>query len=217
MAGRIKPVSPPCSRPMRKLNVPRAASVQEILEAFADRAAIEQDFHDVEEVWGSDQPLVRNIWTNLAVYNLNLWMHTLVELWDWSKSRDELADRGDSPWDDPLRRRLARQPPKSPAPTHSPQRIIEHHRRLAVTTKNHPTGRTPRGLGRLTRITSPKVQLHSFWYRNLMLVTTCCVDSTMEWGFWDDLLKFRWDSFIEPASNCSVWEQKSLPQTRRLL
>lgn len=80
------------------------ASVQEILEAFADRATIEQDFHDVKEVWGSGQQQVRNIWTNLAVYNLNLWMHTLVELWAWSRSRQQLVDRGDSPWDDPLRR-----------------------------------------------------------------------------------------------------------------
>ena len=55
------------------------ASVTEILEAFADRATIEQDFHDVKEVWGSGQQQVRNIWTNLAVYNLNLWMHTLVD------------------------------------------------------------------------------------------------------------------------------------------
>ena len=29
-----------------------AATPREILEAFADRAAIEQDFHDVKEVWG---------------------------------------------------------------------------------------------------------------------------------------------------------------------
>jgi len=79
-------------------------SVPEILEAFADRATIEQDFHDVKEVWGSGQQQVRNIWTNLAVYNLNLWMHTLVELWAWGKSRRQLVDRGDSPWDDPLRR-----------------------------------------------------------------------------------------------------------------
>jgi DDE superfamily endonuclease len=33
------------------------ASVAEILEAFADRAAIEQDFHDVKEVWGSPSVL----------------------------------------------------------------------------------------------------------------------------------------------------------------
>jgi len=29
---------------------------------------------------------VRNIWTNVAVYHLNLWMHTLVELWAWDRS-----------------------------------------------------------------------------------------------------------------------------------
>ena len=80
------------------------ASVQEILEAFADRATIEQDFHDVKEVWGSGQQQVRNIWSNLAVYNLNLWMHTLVELWAWDKSGRQLVDRSDSPWDDAERR-----------------------------------------------------------------------------------------------------------------
>ena len=80
------------------------ASVREILEAFADRATIEQDFHDVKEVWGSGQQQVRNIWTNLAVYNLNLWMHTLVELWAWNRPAETLVDRSDSPWDDADRR-----------------------------------------------------------------------------------------------------------------
>jgi hypothetical protein len=80
------------------------ASVKEILEAFADRATIEEDFHDVKEVWGSGQQQVRNIWTNLAAYNLNLWMHTLVELWAWDRSGQQLVNRGDSPWDDPERR-----------------------------------------------------------------------------------------------------------------
>jgi hypothetical protein len=80
------------------------ASVREIVEAFADRATIEQDFHDVKEVWGSGQQQVRNIWNNLAVYNLNLWMHTLVELWAWNQSGDLLVDRSDSPWDDATRR-----------------------------------------------------------------------------------------------------------------
>jgi len=80
------------------------ASVQEILEAFADRATIEQDCHDVKEVWGSGQQQVRNIWANLAVYNLNLWMHPLVETWAWNKSGKQLVDRGDSPWDDAERR-----------------------------------------------------------------------------------------------------------------
>ncbi len=80
------------------------ASVVEILETFADRATIEQDFHDDKEVWGTGQQQVRNIWTNVAAYNLNLWMHTLVELWSWDKSHAQLCDRGDSPWDDATRR-----------------------------------------------------------------------------------------------------------------
>jgi hypothetical protein len=80
------------------------ASVREIIEAFADRATIEQDFHDVKEVWGAGQQQVRNIWTNVAVYQLNLWMHTLVELWAWNRPHEELCDRSDSPWDDADRR-----------------------------------------------------------------------------------------------------------------
>lgn len=80
------------------------ASVVEILQAFADRATIEQDFHDVKEVWGTGQQQVRTIWNNLAVYNLNLWMHTLVELWAWDKRGRQLVDRSDSPWDDADRR-----------------------------------------------------------------------------------------------------------------
>ena len=82
---------------------PNATAV-EIIEAFADRATIEQDFHDVKEVWGAGQQQVRNIWTNLAVYHLNLWMHTLVELWSWNRSHAELTDRSRSPWDDADRR-----------------------------------------------------------------------------------------------------------------
>lgn len=80
------------------------ATVVEILEAFADRATIEQDFHDIKEVWGAGQQQVRNIWTNVAVYHLNLWMHTLVELWAWHRHRAALGDRRDSPWDDAERR-----------------------------------------------------------------------------------------------------------------
>ena len=80
------------------------ATVAEILEAFAGRATIEQDFHDIKEVWGAGQQQVRNIWTNVAAYHLNLWMHTLVELWAWGRSHGELCDRRDSPWDDADRR-----------------------------------------------------------------------------------------------------------------
>lgn len=117
------------------------ASVEEILETFADRATIEQDFHDVKEVWGSGQQQVRNIWTNLAVYNLNLWMHTLVELWAWDKSGRQLVDRSDSPWDDAERR-----------PSHANRRkalrqAIMQNEFSAVTT----VWRLPREIIRLTK------------------------------------------------------------------
>lgn len=80
------------------------ATPREVIEAFADRAAIEQDFHDVKEVWGAGQQQVRNIWTNIAVFNLNLWVHTLVECWAWNKPAESIRDRQDSPWDDDERR-----------------------------------------------------------------------------------------------------------------
>ena len=80
------------------------ATVCEIIEAFSDRGAIEQDFHDVKEVWGAGQQQVRNLCTNIAVFPLNLWMRTLVEVWSWNKPATELTDRSDSPWDDPERR-----------------------------------------------------------------------------------------------------------------
>ncbi len=79
-------------------------SVEEILEVFADRAAIEQDFHDVKEVEGAGQQQVRHLWANIGAWHLNLWMHTLVELWAWNKPKKEISDRSDSPWDDPDRR-----------------------------------------------------------------------------------------------------------------
>lgn len=80
------------------------ATPGEIVEAFADRASIEQDFHDVKEVWGAGQQQVRNIWTNIAVFNLNLWVHTLLECWAWNKPVEEIRNRATSPWDDAARR-----------------------------------------------------------------------------------------------------------------
>jgi len=80
------------------------ASVQEILEAFADRAVVEQVFHDVKEVWGAGKQQLRYLWANFGAYHLNLWMHTLVELWAWNKPKGHICDRRDSPWDDPARR-----------------------------------------------------------------------------------------------------------------
>ena len=65
---------------------------------------IEQVFHDVKEVWGSGQQQVRNVWANIGVWHLNLWMYTLVELWAWRRKASSLTHRDDSPWDTPDRR-----------------------------------------------------------------------------------------------------------------
>jgi DDE superfamily endonuclease len=80
------------------------ATVREILEAVADRSALEQVFHDVKEVHGVGQAQTRNYWTNVAVYHLSLWLHTLIELWAWHRPSKELVDRHRSPWDDENRR-----------------------------------------------------------------------------------------------------------------
>jgi hypothetical protein len=80
------------------------ATVTAILEAVADRAAVEQDFHDLKEVHGVGQAQLRNYWANVAAYHLGLWLHTLVELWAWEKPAAELVQRQASPWDDAARR-----------------------------------------------------------------------------------------------------------------
>jgi hypothetical protein len=80
------------------------ATVAEILEAVADRAAIEQNFHDLKEVHGVGQQQLRNYWANIGAYHLSLWLHTLIELWAWAKPKHAIVDRSASPWDDTERR-----------------------------------------------------------------------------------------------------------------
>ncbi|GIW96395.1 MAG: hypothetical protein KatS3mg110_4436 [Pirellulaceae bacterium] len=80
------------------------AKVTDILEAYADRATVEQNFHDLKEVWGAGQQQLRNIWANIGAYHLNLWSYTLLEMWAWNRPHEELTDRSASPWDDPNRR-----------------------------------------------------------------------------------------------------------------
>lgn len=81
------------------------ATVAQILETYAERAAIEQDFHDVKEVHGAGQVQLRNLWANVGAFNLALWLHTLVELWAWPQPGRRLRERRRrSPWDDAERR-----------------------------------------------------------------------------------------------------------------
>jgi hypothetical protein len=81
------------------------ATAAQILEAYAERAAIEQDFHDLKEVHGAGQVQLRNLWANLGAFNLALWLHTLVELWAWEQPASRLRQRRQqSPWDNAERR-----------------------------------------------------------------------------------------------------------------
>lgn len=80
------------------------ASPEDILEAVADRSGIEQNFHDLKEIEGTGQQQVRSYFTNVGVFHLNMWVHTMVELWAWNKPASAICDRSSSPWDDPSRR-----------------------------------------------------------------------------------------------------------------
>lgn len=80
------------------------ASAADILEAAADRGALEQTFKDVKDVWGAGQQQVRNVHANIGAFNLNLWMYSLLEVWSWAKSAAELVDRVACPWDAEERR-----------------------------------------------------------------------------------------------------------------
>ena len=73
-------------------------------QATLDRWAIEQNFHDLKEVHGAGEQQLRYYWANVAAYHLTLWWHTLIELWAWTKPKEQLCDRSDRPWDDPTRR-----------------------------------------------------------------------------------------------------------------
>jgi hypothetical protein len=75
-------------------------SFRECCWDVADRSAIEQNFHNMKEVHGAGEQQVRNVWCNVASWNLRLWMHTMVELWSWRRSGTTLKQRDERPWDD---------------------------------------------------------------------------------------------------------------------
>lgn len=80
------------------------ATAREILEAVADRWAVEEFFHDVKEVCGAGQQQVRNVWSNIGCWHLTQWLFTLVELATWDREQSSLTDRTNRPWDNPDRR-----------------------------------------------------------------------------------------------------------------
>jgi hypothetical protein len=80
------------------------ASAVDILEAMADRGAIEQMFKDVKEVWGAGQQQVRHVYASVGALAVNLTLYSVVEVWAWSRPEDALVDRSRSPWDEEPRR-----------------------------------------------------------------------------------------------------------------
>jgi hypothetical protein len=80
------------------------ATAEAILEAMADRGAIEQTFKDVKEVWGAGQQQVRNVYASIGAFAVNLILYSVVEAWAWTRHEEELVDRSGSPWDAEPRR-----------------------------------------------------------------------------------------------------------------
>lgn len=103
------------------------ASVAEILEAVADRGAIEQLFHDVKEVHGAGKQQTRHVWASVGAWNLLLWLFTMIELWAWRRAESELTDRGGRPWDSEPRR-----------PSHADKRTALRRACLAATISPSP-------------------------------------------------------------------------------
>jgi DDE superfamily endonuclease len=81
-----------------------AVRAEAILEAMADRGAIEQTFKDVKEVWGAGQQQVRNVYAGIGAFAVNLTLYSVVEAWAWSRREEALVDRSRSPWDREERR-----------------------------------------------------------------------------------------------------------------
>jgi hypothetical protein len=75
-----------------------------ILEAMADRGAIEQLFKDVKEVWGAWQQQVRNVYASIGAFTVNLVLYSVVEVWAWEQEEEALVDRSRCPWDTEERR-----------------------------------------------------------------------------------------------------------------
>lgn len=75
------------------------ATAAQVLEAMADRGAIEQMFKDVKEVWGAGQQQVRNVYASIGAWAVNLVLYSVVEAWSWWRAEEDLVERGRCPWD----------------------------------------------------------------------------------------------------------------------
>jgi hypothetical protein len=108
-----------------------AATAEEVLEA-ADRSALEQTNKDVKEVEGAGQQQVRNLHSSEGCFNLNLWLHSLVEAWAWDRPAEGLVNR--CPWDREPRR-----------PSHQDKRRALQRQVLQAKIDAAPRGRPTKG------------------------------------------------------------------------
>ena len=102
------------------------------LEAVADRSAIEQNFHDVKAVYGSGQQQVRNVWCNVACWNLCLWLHSLVVA---SLQHDPQATRRTT-MGRALTQALSHRSPQNPQKTRAARIIFQVSPPSAIETNN---------------------------------------------------------------------------------
>lgn len=76
----------------------------EVISVISDRWAIEENFHDLKQVFGAGQQQVRSIWSNIACWHLCLWAFVLAHLSTWFTPYERIVDRSSSPWDSRIRR-----------------------------------------------------------------------------------------------------------------
>ena len=139
------------------------ASVQEILEVFADRATIEQALHHVKAARREGslgqrptavaQHLVQSGRVQPEPLDAYAGRTLGVEQITRATCRPQRLAVG--------RRRpqaFARQSPNSPAQAHSPRPFINACPHRVAPQRNHPTSRKPHGIGRLTQNSFQKVQ-----------------------------------------------------------
>lgn len=124
------------------------ASAEAILEAVADRGAIEQVFHDVKEIHGAGQQQLRNYHANVAAWNLCLWLFTLIELWAWGQPAERICDRRASPWDEADRR------PSHADRLRALRQEILHQEYSQATASGHTTPKIQRHIEHLTALAS---------------------------------------------------------------
>ena len=112
-----------------------AVTAAAILEAMADRGAIEQLFHDVKEVWGAGQQQVRNVYASIGAFTVNLVLYSVVEVWAWPHGEEALVDRSRSPWD-----REERRPSQADKRKALQRLILREEIRAAVQGRVEPEG-----------------------------------------------------------------------------